>query len=73
MTRAQYVQLRANMNLIATLVREMPLADFLATNAQALQQGPAQQPKMWADGQPQLEKDQSLAAALVALQRAVTP
>lgn len=70
MTRAEYLQARANLQLVARLVREMPLADYLATIDAAVKAG-AQDPKMWVEGHAQLVVDRTLASALLALQKAI--
>jgi hypothetical protein len=71
MTRAQYLQVRNEMLLIVTSVREMPLAEFLSAVDQAERDGPVQSPRMWTEGPEQLEKDRALAMALASLQRTV--
>lgn len=71
MTRARYVQVREQMRLIASLVREMPIEAFVATIDEAERQGPVQHPKMWAEGPDQLVADRALAATVAALQKAV--
>jgi len=71
MTRAQYLQAREAMELVARLVGEMALVDFLSTIDQAERDGPAKNPRMWAEGHEQLVKDRQLATALAVLQKLI--
>lgn len=69
MTRAQYLQARGDMQLVATLVKEMPLDAFLATIDEAVKEGPARSPKMWAEGHEGLVAARKLASALAEFRR----
>jgi hypothetical protein len=62
LTRAQYLQVRAELRTLATVAKNLPHGDVLATIDQALAEGPAKNPKMWTEGGAQLQKDREFVA-----------
>lgn len=63
LTRAQYLQYRTEVRTAQAVVEQIPMSDVIATIDQALKDGPAQNPKMWAEGEAQLHADRKLLIA----------
>ena len=66
LTRAQYLQIRAQSRTFTAAAKGLPLATFAATIEQAEKDGPVKNPKMWTEGATQLTKDKVLVTALAA-------
>jgi hypothetical protein len=67
LTRAQYLQIRAQIRTLTAAAKSLPLATFVATIEQAEKDGPVQNPKMWTEGAGQLAKDKVLANTVATL------
>lgn len=65
LNRTQYLQARTNIDTAIIALKNVGLADYVATIDQALADGPAKNPKMWADGADALRAEKAKAENLL--------
>ena len=70
-TEGEYLEVQGQLTLLATAVREMPLAAFLAAIGKAETLGPIKNPTLFIQASAQLAQVKALAIAALPLQREV--
>ena len=70
-TEEEYLEVQGQLTLLATAVREMPLAAFLAAIGKAETLGPIKNPTLFIQASAQLAQVKALAIAALPLQREV--
>jgi len=71
LTRAQYLQTRAELRTLAAVAKNLPHEDMLAMIDQAVADGPVKSPGMWKEGHAQLVKDRELVSLVADLAKKV--
>jgi hypothetical protein len=69
--KEEYAQTQATILILADLVRDLPLAEFLSAIARADSIGPIVDPTLWMRGHENMHKIEQMAAGLRKFQTAV--
>lgn len=72
-TKDKYIETQQQLLLLAGIVRDMPLAEFIAAAERANAFGPVTDPSLWKAGQQNLEVIKKMAQGLRAFQDALPP